>query len=232
MKITFCVTCYDGDVHLLHGRLMSIYEEQTVKPDEVLVITSGISSGPIVWDSNKPNLTIKTFEYRMLPGGARNQGGRFAKGDVVCFCDVDDPIHPQKCEVIKRVFGNSDVDALLHNYNMDTHEFSKIDDIENIEIEKVTKFDSRWEEVQKSTPPIDGGYYCIDGDLPRTTVTIDSGRPATHGHLSVRKEVLSEIKYIENMRIGEDGEFCQSIIKNDKFSLYYTPLVLINYITQ
>ena len=64
MKITFCVTCYDGDVHLLEDRLLSIYSEQTVQPDEVLVITSGVGSGSIVWDASKPNLTIKTFEQR------------------------------------------------------------------------------------------------------------------------------------------------------------------------
>jgi glycosyltransferase involved in cell wall biosynthesis len=231
MRVTFCVTCYDGDVHLLPKRLADIYEQQTVSPDEVLVITSGVASGAIVWNSNMPDLTIKTFENRMLPGGARNKGGEFATGDVICFCDVDDPIHPQKCEVIKRVFDNKDVDALLHSYNLDTDQFSEIEDLDNIELERVIEVDPRWEQDQKCTPPIDGGYYCIDGDLPHTNIVTPSGRSAHHGHISVRKEICNEIKYIEHMRIGEDGAFCQSVVKSNKFSLYYTPLILINYMT-
>jgi glycosyltransferase involved in cell wall biosynthesis len=226
MNVSFCVTCYDGDVHLLHDRLISIYDEQTVTPDEVLVITSGVSSGPIVWDSSRPNLTIKTFEKRMLPGGARNQGGRLAKGDVVCFCDVDDPIHPQKCEIVKRVFDNRNVDALVHNYNLGQsvfckygprgpryqyygEEFIMVSDLDQIPIEKVIT----------TSPP------------PSTNVEAPSKSPVTHGHMSARKELLADISYREDMSLGEDGDFCQSIVKSNKFDLYYTPLVLINYIT-
>ena len=225
VSVSFCVTCYDGDFHLL-GQCLHYIAHQTVAPDEVLIIASGLKKK----SEGRSSTRVYTFENRMSAGAARNKGGELATSEVVCFCDVDDPIHPQKCEVIKRVFDDTNVDALLHNYNTNTVKFEEID-VEEIELEPVTRFDKRWEEKQKSIPPANYGYYCIDGDLPRTNVEIDSGRPATHGHMSARKEVLSEIKYIENMRIGEDGELCQSIIKSGKFGLYYTPLTLINYIT-
>ena len=223
MKVTFCVTCYDGDVHLLQDRLLSIYAGQTVQPDEVLVITSGTGSGPIMWDGHKPNLTIKSFEQRKLPGGARNQGGKFAKGDVVCFCDVDDPIHPQKCEIVKKIFeDNPNVDALIHAYEFNSHEFETYDS-NNIEIEQITEVDPRWEKEQN---------YVFDPhkSLPLANIIVPSGNPAHHGHLSCKKEIFNTLKYREEMWIGEDGDFCQSIVKS-QYKLFYTPLVLINYIT-
>jgi glycosyltransferase involved in cell wall biosynthesis len=160
----------------------------------------------------------------MLAGGARNKGGQLATGEVVCFCDVDDPIHPQKCEVIKRVFANQNVDALLHNYKLNTHDFAPIENLDKIEVEKITTVDPRWEEEQNY-------IFNPHKDIPRTNVEAPSKKPICHGHCSARKEVLSEIKFREDMSLGEDGDFCQSIVKSNKFDLYYTPLVLINYIT-
>lgn len=222
LKITFCVTCYDGDIHLLQDRLLGIYAEQTVQPDEVLVIASGTSSDPIIWDA--PDLTIKSFEKRKLPGGARNQGGKFATGDVIVFCDVDDPIHPQKCEVVKKIFeDNKDVDALIHNFNWDTGDLETLYDLEDIKIEKIVDVDRRWEEEQN---------YVFDPykDIPRTCVIIPSEMAAHHGHISCKKEIFDSIQYREDMWLGEDGDFCQSIVKSN-YKLYYTPVILINYIT-
>jgi hypothetical protein len=141
----------------------------------------------------------------MSAGAARNKGGELATGDVVCFCDADDPIHPQKCEVIKRVFDNKDVDALLHNYNTSNVKFEEID-TQHIELEKVAGCDHP----------------------PSKNVYTDSDKPIAHGPISIRKEVTSEITYGDSS-CGEDALFCQSILKSPKYSLYYTPLCLINY---
>jgi len=218
MKISFCVTCYDKDAHLLQQSLNRILQNQTTEPDEILVIASGLKS----LGCNDPKIKIYVFEKRMFAGGARNKGGELATGDVVCFCDIDDPIHPQKCEIIKRAFGNQDVDALVHNYRLDTLDFSPIQDTQDIEIEKVTSVDERWEKEQNY-------IFAPHEDIPRTNVKAQSGKPVCHGHLSAKKELLAKIKYREDMWMGEDGDFCQSIVKSKKFDLYYTPLKLINY---
>tara|TARA_B100000929_G_scaffold278449_1_gene254707 strand:- start:18 stop:692 length:675 start_codon:yes stop_codon:yes gene_type:complete len=224
MKVSFCITCYDRDIHLL-GEALSYVKNQTVKPDETLIIASGIKSlgynDPDVFNEflktliarynleKSDPIRIFTLNDRMLPGGARNVGGELATGDVVCFCDVDDPIHPQKCEIVKRVFDNKNVDALIHNYNLGQEEFIMVSDLDQIPIEKVTTIDSP----------------------PSTNIEVPSKLPATQGHMSARKKVLSDIKYKEDIVLGEDGMFCQSIVKSSKYSLYYTPLILINYIT-
>lgn len=181
---------------------LSCIKMQTTEPDEILVVASGLKS----LGCADPTIKVYHFENRMLAGGARNKGGELATGDVVCFCDVDDIIHPQKCEVIKNIFQSQEIDALVHNYNMGLREF---DPVKDTHIEKVVKTDP----------------------LPSTNVEAPSRLPICHGHMSARKEVLSDIKYREDMSCGEDGVFCQSIVKSSQYTLYYTPLKLINYIT-
>ena len=221
MKVSFCITCYDQDAHLLESSLSNILQTQTTKPDEILVVSSGLES----LSCNSPNVKIYNFKDRVLAGRARNKGAELATGEVVCFCDVDDPIHPQKCEVIKRVFANQNVDALVHNYALGAARVMGQNlDKQDIEIEKITNVDDRWEKDQNYE-------LFTDADLGRTNIKVPSDRPVCHGHLSAKKELLAEIKYREDMWLGEDGDFCQSIVKSKKFDLYYTPLVLINYIT-
>jgi len=197
-------------------------QNQTVQPDEILVFASGMPDGSV--GCSDSNIKIYTLTKRVLPGGARNQGGKFATGDVVCFCDVDDPIHPQKCEIVKKIFNdNPSVDALLHNFNFDEGDLTQRYDRSNIHIEQVVALDERWEKEQN---------YIFDPekDIPRTCIETPSKMPAHHGHISCKKEIFNTIQYREDMWLGEDGDFCQSVVKSD-YKLYYTPLVLINYIT-
>lgn len=203
MKVSFCVTCYDKDSYLLQQSIDTL-QKQTVEPDEILVIASGLKS--LV--CTNPKVKIYNFEKRMSAGEARNKGGELATGDIVCFCDVDDFVHTQKCEVIKRVFENQNIDALVHNYNLNVSEFKKID-VESVHVEKITDIDNP----------------------PSTNVATLSRMPVCHGHVSVRRSVAEKLKY-EDSSYSEDGVFCQSIVKSQNFNLYYTPLILINYITQ
>lgn len=220
MSVSFCITCYDRDVHLVQQAL-SYVKNQTAQPDEILVIASGIKS----LGYHDPDITVYTFENRMGPGQARNKGGELATGNIVCFCDVDDPIHPQKCEVVKRVFDNKKVDALIHNYKMDVMEFEPLTNLDDIQIEQIVTVDSRWEKEQHHV-------FNPHKDIPHTNVEAPSKQPVCHGHMSARKELLADISYREDMWLGEDGDFCQSIVKSAKYSLYYTPLILMNYITK
>ena len=223
MKISLCITCYDQDYHHVESRLAGL-KQQTRYPDEVLVVASGLEKLEV----SDSNVKVYTFPARMLAGAARNKGGELATGDVVCFCDADDPMHPQKIEVVGRVFENKEIDALLHNYGLNSPNFAPIANTDEIETGQITEVDERWEKVQN---------YVFDPhrDIPRTCVVSPpkySDQPVCHGHVSAKKEVFMDIKYREDMWLGEDGDFCQSIVKSPKYSLYYTPLSLINYYTE
>jgi glycosyltransferase involved in cell wall biosynthesis len=217
-KVTFCITCYDKDVHLL-DRSISFAENQTVRPDEILVVSSGLNKDYHIILGRLRNRGISTYNSveRKLPGWARNTGGLFAKGDVICFCDVDDDIHPQKCEIIKQVFSKSEVSGFVHNYyTPKTWWDNGWEQLEGVDIEEITKIESdhlpeKWH------------------DTPRTNVMTDNHEPVCHGHLSCRKEIFDHLQYDENMSLGEDGTFCQGIVNHSDFRLFYSNKKLIIY---
>ena len=205
MKVTFCITCWRRDVYLLDDRLFDIYHKQTSKPDEVLVIVSGVDKIPATKYAQENNLKIKFFRNQMLAGGARNKGAELAGGDIVCFCDVDDPIHPQKCQIMRVVFSERDIDAVVHNYQNKSKDFIKIEKNQILQgMEEITEY---------------GGG---------SNVSAPSKMPIAHGPLSGRKEIFEDLKYLEDIGRGEDGLFCNSIVDSE-YSLFYLPHCLINY---
>ena len=218
MKISFCITCYNKDAHLLQERLLDVVTKQTVQPDEILVIASGMPDGSIV--CNDSNIKIYTLENRVLPATARNVGADCATGDIVCFCDVDDPIHPQKCEIIKTIFLNENIDALVHSHLDNSSDFKNIPKEEMLEgLEKIVEFSGE------------------------TNVIPPSKLAVAHGPISAKKEVFEDLKYdkftmsyveqsdgtYKYFHTGEDCYFCRSIVYS-KYSLHYIPLSLINYV--
>lgn len=217
MKVTFCITCYDKDIHLL-DRCLPFVRQQTVKPDEILVIASGIKQ--FQWGLAE-DIGYSGCPNRLLPGGARNKGGKLAKGDIVVFCDVDDYIHPEKCRIVKSIFEeNEEVHALVHDYCLSNEKYPDIPVF--IRYEKVL-------EADPDPDPIPPGWF----DIPRTNITIPIKEPESlrihHGHISCKKEVFNDIQYREDMPLGEDGTFCREILKSKKYNLFYTPTKLITY---
>lgn len=182
MKISFCIICYDRDVHLA-GHLLSELQKQTQYPDEIILVASGMDS----LDIEAKNLKVFTFKDRMLPNKARNKAAELATGDIVCLSDVDDPPHHQKIEIIKTIFQYDMVDALVHNYESNNSNFKDIE--HKVRLEKITEVD-----------PFS------------TNVISPSQLPIHHAHISARKSVFADIKGPEHMSFGEDGMFCQRIV--------------------
>lgn len=209
-KVSFCIICYDGDVYLL-PRILSELSKQTVTPDELLVLVSGVP------DENHLNIEVKNtqakihfFKDRMLPNKARNTIADIATGDVICLSDVDDIPHHQKIELVKKIFQNKEVDALVHNYIMSYGDFSDIENINNA-VENIEKI--------------------IEDDGSRSTnILAPSRKGIHHAHITARKDVYKDVKGPEDMKFGEDGMFCRAIL-NSKYNMYYTDQKLIIYDT-
>jgi glycosyltransferase involved in cell wall biosynthesis len=221
MKVTFCITCYDQDFFLLEDRIKSI-EHQTVQPDTISIVCSGLQKeGYKVFEiAKKYNCAVYNSPIRHLAGWARNTGGFICNTDVISFCDVDDSIHPQKCEFIKRVFENKNISALVHNYHTLETWNGRWDFISDFSVEEIVK--------TEDTPPdpIPAGWF----DIPRTNVLTEKKEPVCHGHVTCRKQVFEDgIRYNEEMSLGEDGTFCRAILANKKHNLFYTAQKLILY---
>lgn len=227
MDVTFCITCCDKDVHLL-DQCVSYIDNQTVKPEEVVVVCSGLEkkSFTLIEKVKKFNFSSEHTEYaaynsphRKLPGWARNIGGLISTGDVIVFCDVDDAIHPQKCEFVKEVFKNKEVSALVGNYHL-PGSFGGWEDLDVSNYEQVT-------EVEPDPEPVPDGWF----NVPRVNVMAPSKKPISHGHMTCRSDMFirDQMAYKENMPLGEDGTFCRSILDHPEHKLFYTPQKLIIY---
>jgi len=198
-KITLCITCYKNDIKFLDRCLQSVVN-QTVKPEQVLVIANSIEDdSPFL---NKDEFDFFSIKDHKLPGWGRNMGLKLAKNEIVSFCDVDDIIHPRKIELIKNVF-TDEVDALIHNFFWISGEFNNVI---NYDIEEITEIDKK----------------C-------TNIKTPSRRKASQGHMTCKKSLSKYFSYDETRLRGEDGAFCQKIALSNDHKIFYSPEKLIIY---
>lgn len=230
VKSTFCVTFCDKDWHLIE-RCVEFILLQSVKPDKVMFVGSGLlEKTHTAYDlclklgKGFKEYGILTSPTRKLPGWARNNGAFFNQGskEIVSFCDVDDDIHPKKCEFVKKVFVNPDVDALVHNYSRPEvptfPSWQSVNDSDVINVEQVI-------DMEPIPDPVPEGWF----NIPRTNVITVNKEPVAHGPISIRGSIAQHFRYKENMSLGEDRTFCGEIVNHPDFNLYYTPKKLIIY---
>jgi len=132
---------------------------------------------------------------------SRNKAAELATGDILIYHDVDDVPHPQKIELIKSAFDNQEVDAFVHGFmigSMFPFKYSEL------KMEKIVS-------LKHPKPYLNASQ----DDL-------------SHGHLSIKKEILSDIKYDEEITWGEDADFCERLFMSG-YNIYYGDHKLINY---
>jgi len=89
-SLSVCITCYDGDYHLLED-LLKHFSNQTVAPDEIIISSSGLKEDDLL---NKESLLINdeevpvvqtNSEERIMQSVARNRGSQSATKDLIMF---------------------------------------------------------------------------------------------------------------------------------------------------
>lgn len=206
MKITFAITSYSQDIHLL-DRCLSYIDDQTNKPDEIILVASNLD----YFNCKSLIDSAHLFKQKLSAGEARNKAIDISSSDIICFCDVDDELHPQKCEIIRSIFSNDQtIDMVVHDYNNGSCNFDYIF-LSHINLIQITDIDPN---------PTSTNLMCpISGNI-------------THGHCVIKKQTIvdNKIKYT-NSSYGEDGLFCRSVLGINNSNVMYTPLKLINYIS-
>lgn len=201
MKISFCITSYSGDIHLL-DRLTDPLLNQSEKPYEIILFCSEVADNSI--ESRIPNIKIITRTDRIMQSVARNICSEISSGDILIFFDIDDIPHFQKVEITKHVFSTYKPDFLLHSYsqNLSQEYINK----NLVEIRNDLTID------ENST-----NLYC-------------GGLPIHHAHIAVRKNVFRKVRFNESLQTyrREDGIFCQDLVRNN-FKGVYTPEKLVQY---
>jgi glycosyltransferase involved in cell wall biosynthesis len=202
-KISFCITCYDKDYHLLDN-LFSHIESQTEAPEEILVFCSGVKNGQInrldhlIVNKQQVPISYIIQEKRTIQSVARNKCQSAAKNEIIIFFDVDDFPHPQKIEITKKIFEKYDPDFLLHSYSTG----------------KLLKYKIN---PNQTYPHRD--LFCVP--YQTTIFCLTNPKPIHHAHIAVKKHCFDKVKFNESIpwqitgrQEGEDSTFCQDLIKN------------------
>jgi glycosyltransferase involved in cell wall biosynthesis len=207
MKVSFCITCYNKDVHFL-DKLLRTLEEQTKAPFEVIVSSSGMRNlelpAELVIAGKSVPVIGTNSEEKIIQSVARNRAIKKSSGDIVIFFDVDDMPHPQKIEVTQNIFSKGEAEALVHSYSRNGTPFKPI---ENEDVVKITE----------KNPTC-------------TNLRSPDGGKIHHAHIAVKKEVLRSFSFNETLEYYrlEDGKFCQDLF-DAGVKIYYLNQPLVKY---
>jgi len=137
---------------------------------------------------------VKTFccEEPQSVSWSRNKAAEVAEGDIIIYFDVDDIPHDQKIELIMKAFEeNKDIDAVVHTFSMNHLYMFSYDELKVAKIEGLVK-----------------GHLTDE----RNKYSV------SHGHMSIKKDIVKEIKYDESKRWGEDADFCRKVLS--QYNIY------------
>ena len=209
LTIGVAIPCYKKHIPFVFKVLDSI-EKQTRKPEKVVISCSSTISEDFPLNKLNYSFPIEIYVIRFKKNAAqnRNNASSYLDTDIVTFIDADDIMHPQRLEIIERVFIEHSPKIFLHGYQEDTQEFMMYQDIP-IEIGKLSK--CQW------------GATIYTGNY--------SARNIHNSQSSVQKSVLENIQYPEQLEyVGkEDTIFCTSVIEKYINETAYCPLSLSYY---
>ena len=207
MTLSFCITCWDKDYKFLE-RLIPYLEEQAQLPDAFIISSSTLT--PSQMSSIPPDIagvevSLINSPSPLYAGGARNQGASICKTDFITFFDIDDLPHPQKIQITKEALGSGSPDAFVHNFSRGFGKAFKL-------YSHSRSFDRITENTSIYLQP------------PHNTAA-----EVHHGHLSIKPKIVTSLQYKEDMRRGQDSDFC-SRVRSAGYSILYSPLPLIKYL--
>jgi hypothetical protein len=222
MKIGVAVPAYIGHIVPLFKLLDSI-QNQTIMPDKVVVSCSSTKDSD--FDSYYEKMKNYTFPLQIITTedkkcAAQNRNiaaSNLMDMDYISFIDADDIMHPQRIEVLLKVFKDHDSDIILHNY-------SNYENIENKLIQKIQKND---------IVIINNNLkQCISGCITHKDYHTMNGK-IHHGHVSIKHCIFNQVQFPEEPEFytKEDCVFCYRVfnIPNIKDSYianeltYYKP---------
>lgn len=218
MKIGVAIPAYIGHIDYLFNLLDSI-QNQTRIPDKVVVSCSSTKASdldPYFFKINQYTFLLEIIPIEEKKNAAQNRNiaaFKMMDMDYITFIDADDIMHPQRIEILLKVFNDYDSDIILHNYFIDVpFEKELFKNIENNEfIIRINSLRQHWSGCIEHINYINEGIH--------------------HSQVSIKKEILNNVKFPEEIEFNrkEDCIFCHRVfnlpnIKNayvgNKLSFY------------
>ena len=209
MKIGVAIPCYYGHIPNLMYLLDSI-DSQTRRPDKVVVSCSSTSEPINIKQYNFPLEIIITEDHKNAAQNRNIAASKLNDMDYITFIDADDIMHPQRIEILLKVFQETGCDIILHNYLMNDSELNHINNI-----------DIRINELMQ----------CYSGCIRHMDYFKYQSEMIHHSQSSIKKHIFDIVKYPEEKEFArrEDCVFCHRVfsipnIKNvyisNELSLY------------
>ena len=235
--LSLCITMYDLDKDLL-PRVLESVSKQTVAPDEIVIVSSGLPSGHlphtkypylVVAGKNIPLHTVNSTQ-RVDSASARNIGLAAAHKDIVQFFDVDDYMHPHFLNIVKGIFSQTACDFVLPTYILGDVQYLRLPDSEkDRRMKEVASLENNFSHLFDYKNIVDltwsDEHDHVRGDFPETTPHASANHPLACGPLAVRTHLLREIRYLR--WCSEDREMVRHLLCKDhrKGKSYNFPLM-------
>jgi len=221
MKIGIAIPAYIGHIDHLFKLLDSI-QNQTIFPNKVVVSCSSMKMSDLK-SKFLEKIQQYTFSLEIIvteekKNAAQNRNiaaSKLSDMEYITFIDADDIMHPQRIEILLKVFKEHDSDIILHNYFIDVaFENDLFKKIDNSEINvRANSLRQDWSGCIEHINYVEEGIH--------------------HSQVSIKKEIFNKIKFPEEIEFNrkEDCIFCHRVfnlpdIKNsyiaNKLS-YYAP---------
>ncbi|MFC1853772.1 glycosyltransferase family 2 protein [candidate division CSSED10-310 bacterium] len=121
MMLSVCIPCHGSHFKYI-SELVDAYNDQTVRPDEIVISVSetSITEMPSNLHSIVP-LKMVFSPKQQFAGENRNITAQLSTGDVLIYNDADDIPSLRRVEFVKHVFEDDSVYLLVHNFAWDHH---------------------------------------------------------------------------------------------------------------
>jgi glycosyltransferase involved in cell wall biosynthesis len=225
MKIGVAIPSYIGHIDSMFKLLDSI-QNQTVIPDKVVISCSSTRKSDFEFKLQSYFEKIKQYKFffqiitseeKKCAAQNRNIAAfKLSDMDYITFIDADDLMHPQRIEILLKVFQDKDSDIILHNY----HNSEILDSI-------TKKIESH--EINISSNSL---KQCYSGCISHKYCH-DTNHKIHHGHVSIKQYIFNQVQFPEEPEFytKEDCVFCYRVfsLENIKHSYvanelsYYKP---------
>jgi len=230
MIISTIIPCAWHHFNLLDLALTKI-AQGTEMPNEVIVLISGVNE--LIkeqWIEKLQRKFNSLIELKIIMkkegwniSCSKNELVKLSKGDIIICHDADDYQHPQRVEIVKKIFDENDIVYFCHSYRFfDEPSFKQINfkDIKIIspaEInEKYLSHIAHLDPIEFFNLPFNVGDY-----LDNMGKVIREYFIRSHdGACVFKKEIMQKVKWNENRRRGQDKEFFFSVLKEFQKSMF------------
>lgn len=224
--ISICIPLIPRDIDKISNLIKSI-NKQTLLPDEIIISLSGYNENNDLQLENKfKHLSIKPLKLIInndtkYAGENRNIASSYANGNIIVFMDADDIFTYDAIEKIDYIFKKYNPLSFIHNYEI----FYNLNDIDNLLNKKQTNLKHRLVFGDEL-------YNIAENSNTLFLPHFNNNDKIHHGHLTINKEILKNIKQNNNLKRGQDSDYVRNILNTfgaKKNTMIYTNDILSYY---